>query len=53
VDELRLFRLPGRARGPASASFGETSDKKPLRLVGSRTVGDHLAFLTYEIVRDA
>jgi hypothetical protein len=33
--------------------FGETRDKKPTRLVGTQTVGDDLAFLTYEPVRDA
>ena len=39
--------------GAGERLFGETSDKKPMRLVDSRTVGDGLAFLTYEIVRDA
>jgi hypothetical protein len=39
--------------GAGERLFGETSDKKPIRLVGSRTVGESLAFLTYEIVRDA
>ncbi|MEA2591332.1 MAG: hypothetical protein QOD62_1163, partial [Actinomycetota bacterium] len=27
--------------------FGETSDKKPLRLVDSKTVGDGVAILIY------
>jgi hypothetical protein len=27
--------------------FGQTSDKKPVRLVDTRTAGDGLAFLTY------
>ena len=31
--------------------FGETSDKKPMRLVDTQTVGDGIAFLTYEFVR--
>ena len=31
----------------------ETPDGQPIRLVDSRTVGDGLAFLTYEIVRGA
>jgi len=32
--------------------FGETSDKKPMRLVDTQT-GDDVAFLAYEPVRDA
>jgi dihydrofolate reductase len=52
VDELRLFVFPV-VLGAGDRLFGETSDKKPLRLVDSRTVGSGLAFLTYEIVRDA
>jgi hypothetical protein len=39
--------------GAGERLFGETSDKKPIRLVDSRNVGDGLVFLTYEIVRDA
>jgi len=39
--------------GAGERLFGETNEKKPIRLVDSRTVGDGLAFLTYEIVRDA
>ena len=52
VDELRLFVFPV-VLGAGERLFGETSDKKPIRLVDSRTVGDGLAFLTYEIVRGA
>jgi len=52
VDELRLFVFPV-VLGAGERLFGETSDKKPIRLVDSQTVGNGLAFLTYEIVRDA
>src|SRR5580704_1887164 len=52
VDELRLFVFPV-VLGAGERLFGETSGKKPIRLVDNRTVGDGLAFLTYEIVRGA
>jgi hypothetical protein len=39
--------------GAGERLFGETSDKKPMRLVDTRTVGDDLAFLTDEPVRNA
>jgi dihydrofolate reductase len=50
VDELRLVVLPV-VLGDGERLFGETSDKKPLRLLDSRTIGAGLAFLTYELVR--
>jgi len=52
VDELRLFVFPV-VLGASERLFGETSDKKAMRLVGTRTVGDGLVFVTYELVREA
>jgi dihydrofolate reductase len=52
VDELRLFVFPV-ILGAGERLFGATSDKKPIRLVDSRTVGTGLVFVTYEMVRDA
>jgi dihydrofolate reductase len=47
VDELRLMVFP-LALGSGKRLFGETSDKKPLRLVDSKIVGDGVAILTYQ-----
>ncbi len=52
VDELRLVVFPV-VLGAGERLFGQTSDAKPMRLVDTRTVGDGLAFLTYQPVRDA
>lgn len=50
VDELRLMVYPV-VLGDGERVFGETSEKTPLRLQHSRTVGGGLAYLTYEVVR--
>jgi dihydrofolate reductase len=52
VDELRLTVFPV-VLGTGERLFGQTSDKKPLRLVDVKTLGDGLPFLTYEVVREA
>ena len=52
VDELRLKIYPV-VLGAGERLFGETSDKKAMRLVDTQTVEGDVAFLTYELVRDA
>ena len=52
VDELRLMIYPV-VLGAGARLFGETSDKKPVRLLDTQTVGDGVAFLVYEPVQDA
>jgi dihydrofolate reductase len=47
VDEFRLMVYPV-VLGSGKRLFGETSDKKPLRLVDSKVVGDGVVILTYE-----
>jgi dihydrofolate reductase len=52
VDEIRLIVYPV-VLGAGARLFGETSAKKPMRLVDTRSVGDGIAILTYEAVREA
>jgi dihydrofolate reductase len=47
VDELRLMVYPV-VLGSGKRLFGETTDKVPLRLVDSKTVGDGVAILVYQ-----
>jgi dihydrofolate reductase len=51
VDELRLMVFPV-VLGSGRRLFGETSDKKPLKLADSKTVGDGVSILVYEPARD-
>jgi dihydrofolate reductase len=46
VDELHLMVFPV-VLGTGKRLFGETSDKKPLHLADSKTVGDGVAILVY------
>ena len=47
VDELRLMVFPV-VLGSGKRLFGETTDKKRLRVVDSKVVGDGVAILIYE-----
>jgi dihydrofolate reductase len=47
VDELHLMVFPV-VLGTGKRLFGETSDKKPLQLTDSRTVGDGVTILSYQ-----
>jgi dihydrofolate reductase len=50
VDELRLMVFPV-VLGSGKRLFGETSDKKSLRLVDSKVVGDGVAILVFQPAR--
>ena len=50
VDELRVTVFPV-ALGTGERLFGETGDKKAMRLLGTRMVGAGLVLYTYELVR--
>jgi dihydrofolate reductase len=52
VDEIRLIVFPV-VLGAGERLFGQTTDKTPLRLVRSQTLGEGLLLVTYEVVRAA
>jgi dihydrofolate reductase len=47
VDEIRLMVFPV-VLGSGKRLFGDSTDKVPLKLVDSKTVGEGIALLTYE-----
>jgi hypothetical protein len=53
INKLTRLKIYPVVLGAGERLFGKTSDKKPMRLVGTQTVDGDVAFLTYARVRDA
>jgi dihydrofolate reductase len=51
VDEIHLMIFPV-VLGTGKRVFGETSDKKAMRLMDSKTVGEGVVILIHELARD-
>lgn len=51
VDELRLKVFPV-VLGAGERLFGDTTDKKPMRLIDTQIIDDGVAVLTHELIRE-
>jgi dihydrofolate reductase len=51
VDELRLVVFPVLL-GEGARLFGDSADQKPMRLLDTKTIGEGLVSVIYELVRE-
>jgi dihydrofolate reductase len=51
VDEIRIMVIPVVV-GDGVRLFGTSGAVRPLRLIGTRTVGEGIVFVDYEVVRE-